>query len=112
MVRRACLIVAVFVETSTLVPRHVSDKCFSGAIVFSGWSSCDCKRADPHTVKLPVLVPRSKSLMLTKEGTTNFSPIVCTGMQSARSSDSVLSPAGARTCEANHRGIEGEHWAQ
>ena len=57
MVRRACLIVAVFVETSTLVPRHVSDKCFSGAIVFSGWSSCDCKRADPHTVKLPVLVP-------------------------------------------------------
>jgi len=28
MVKRACSIVAVFVETSTLVPRHTSDKCY------------------------------------------------------------------------------------
>jgi len=27
-------------------------------------------------------------------------------------SDCALSPAGARRYEANHRGIEGEHWAQ
>jgi len=33
-------------------------------------------------------------------------------MHSTQSGDSVLPPAGARTCEANHRGIEGEHWAQ
>jgi len=33
-------------------------------------------------------------------------------MRNARSGDSVLPPAGARTYEANHRGIEGEHWAQ
>jgi len=31
-----------------------------------------------------------------------------TGMQSARSGDCVLPPAGARRCEVNHRGIEGE----
>jgi len=35
-----------------------------------------------------------------------------TGMQSAQSGDCVLPPAGARRYEANHRGIEGEHWAQ
>jgi len=33
-------------------------------------------------------------------------------MRSARWGDSVLPPVGARTSEANHRGIEGEHWAQ
>jgi len=33
-------------------------------------------------------------------------------MRSARSGDAVLPLAGARTCEANHRGIEGEHLAQ
>jgi len=32
-------------------------------------------------------------------------------MQSAPSSDFVLPPAGARICKANHREIEGEHWA-
>jgi len=35
-----------------------------------------------------------------------------TGMRSARLGDSVLPPAHARTCKANHRGIEGEHWVQ
>jgi len=35
-----------------------------------------------------------------------------TGMQSARSGDSVLSPAIARTCEAKLSRIEGEHRAQ
>jgi len=42
------------------------------------------------------------------------SPSCGTGMWSARSGDSVpeVPPAAARTCEANHRGIEGEHWAQ
>jgi len=33
-------------------------------------------------------------------------------MWSARSGDFVLPPAGARTCEANHREVEGGHWAQ
>ena len=33
------------------------------------------------------------------------------GVRSVRSDDSVLPSAGARTCEANHKGIEGEHWA-
>jgi len=33
-------------------------------------------------------------------------------MWSAQSGDSVLPPAGARRCEANHRGIEGAHQAQ
>jgi len=37
---------------------------------------------------------------------------VCCHMQSARSGDCVLPPVGARRCEANHRGIEGEHRAQ
>ena len=35
-----------------------------------------------------------------------------TGMRSARSGDCVLPLAGARRYEVNHRGIEGEHWAQ
>jgi len=35
-----------------------------------------------------------------------------TGMRSAQLCDCVLPPAGARRYEANHRGIEGEHWAQ
>jgi len=35
-----------------------------------------------------------------------------TGMRRAQSGDRVLPPAGARRYEANHRGIEGEHWAQ
>jgi len=35
-----------------------------------------------------------------------------TGMQSARSGNSVLPPVGARICQTNHRGIEGEQWAQ
>jgi len=35
-----------------------------------------------------------------------------TGMWSARSCDSVFSPAGARTCKAKNRGIEGQCWAQ
>ena len=35
-----------------------------------------------------------------------------TGMQSEQSGDAVLPPAGARICEANHDGIEGEYWAQ
>ena len=35
-----------------------------------------------------------------------------TGIWSARSVDSVPPPARARTCEANYRGIKGEHWAQ
>ena len=35
-----------------------------------------------------------------------------TGMPSAQLGDYVLSPASARRYEANHRGIEGEHWAQ
>ena len=34
-----------------------------------------------------------------------------TGMRSAQSGDCVLPPAGARRCEANHRGIEGEPWS-
>jgi len=33
-------------------------------------------------------------------------------MQSARLGDSFLPPTDARTCKSNHRGIEGEHWAQ
>ena len=33
-------------------------------------------------------------------------------MRSAQSRYSVFPPAGARTCEANHKGIEGEHSAQ
>jgi len=33
-------------------------------------------------------------------------------MRSARSGDAVLPLTGARTCETNHRGIEGEHLAQ
>jgi len=33
------------------------------------------------------------------------------GMQSARLGDSALPPAGARTCEVNHRAIEGQHCA-
>ena len=33
-----------------------------------------------------------------------------TGMRSTQSGDCVLPPAGARRYEANHRGIEGEHW--
>ena len=33
-------------------------------------------------------------------------------MRSAQSGDCVLAPAGARRYETNHRGIEGEHWAQ
>jgi len=33
-------------------------------------------------------------------------------MRSTRSGDSVLPPAGARRCEASHRGIEGEPRAQ
>jgi len=40
------------------------------------------------------------------------SATVSPGMQSARSGDCVLPPAGARRYEANHRGVEGEHWAQ
>ena len=50
-----------------------------------------------------------------KERTTSSSLITClsdTGMRSAQSGDCVFSPAGARRCEANHRGIEGEHQAQ
>jgi len=35
-----------------------------------------------------------------------------TGMRSTQSGDCVLPPAGARRCEANRRGIEGEHQAQ
>jgi len=35
-----------------------------------------------------------------------------TGIRSAQSGDCVLFSAGARRCEANHRGIEGEHRAQ
>ena len=35
-----------------------------------------------------------------------------TGLRSAQSGDCVLPPAGARKYEANHRGIEGERWAQ
>ena len=35
-----------------------------------------------------------------------------TGMRSAQSGDCVLPPAGARRHKANHRGIEGEHWAK
>ena len=35
-----------------------------------------------------------------------------TDMRSAQSGDCVLPPTGARRCEANHRGIEGEHRAQ
>jgi len=34
-----------------------------------------------------------------------------TGMRSTQSGDCVLPPAGARRCEANHKGIEGEHRA-
>jgi len=34
------------------------------------------------------------------------------GMRSAQLGDCVLPPAGARRYEANHRGIEGEYWAQ
>jgi len=33
-------------------------------------------------------------------------------MRSARSGDFVFPSAGAKTCEAMHRGIEGEIWAQ
>jgi len=33
-------------------------------------------------------------------------------MRSAQSGDCFLPPAGARRYEANHRGIEGEHWTQ
>jgi len=33
-------------------------------------------------------------------------------MQSAHSGDCVFPTAGERTCEANHRGMEGEHCAQ
>jgi len=45
MVERACSNVAVFVETSASVPHHVSDRCSSRALVFSGWSSCDCEKS-------------------------------------------------------------------
>ena len=33
-------------------------------------------------------------------------------MPSSRLADFVLPPAVAGTCEASHRGIEGEHWSQ
>ena len=45
MVERTCSILAVFVKTSALVPRHASDKYSSRALVFSGWSSCDCEKS-------------------------------------------------------------------
>jgi len=35
-----------------------------------------------------------------------------TGMRIAQPGDCVPPPAGARRCEANYRGIEGEHWTQ
>jgi len=37
---------------------------------------------------------------------------VCEDMRSARSGYFVLLSASARICEANHKGIEGEHWTQ
>jgi len=45
MMERACLIVAVFIETSTPVLHRASDKCSSRALVFSGWSCCDCEKS-------------------------------------------------------------------
>ena len=54
-----CSIVAVFVEISASVPRHARDKCSSRALVFSGWSSCqcDCEKSlsRPNTTLLVIL---------------------------------------------------------
>ena len=58
--------------------------------------------------------PCSKSLMYKKEKYTSASPIMWpqAGVRKAQSSDCVLPRAGARNCEDNHWGLEGEHWAQ
>ena len=48
--------------TSTLLPRHVSDKCFSRAIVFSSWSSCDCEKSRPVHRKTSCVCSKIKKL--------------------------------------------------
>jgi hypothetical protein len=64
--------------------------------------------------------PSSKSLMYKKDKKTSslqimlhrYAPHTCVRFGSAQSGDCVLPLAGARRYEANHRRIEGEHWAQ
>jgi len=46
------------------------------------------------------------------KGRPNLRQSCDTSMRSARSGDCVLPRAGARICEANHRGLEGEDWVQ
>jgi len=55
--------------------------------------------------------PSSKSLTYKTEKRQALRRSCDTGMRSAQSGDCVL-PPGAKRYEANHRGIEGEHWAQ
>jgi len=59
-----------------------------------------------------ISTPSLKQLTYKKKRKTNFALIIWHRYTSARSGDSVLPLAGARTCEANQRDIEEEHWAQ